>query len=114
MAYAFVQALVYSSNNSSQTTSGIVSFGAGVTAGDALILAAVYESATVVPITGVTDQSANPLSFVAGTSVVNGTNNSMQVLYLLNAPSGITGIIVNFTSGRIAFNCAEYSGITGS
>lgn len=113
-AYAFVQAKTFSANSSSATTTGIVSFTSGVTAGNTLIVAVVFESATVVPVSTITDQSANVLSFTAATSVINGTANSMRVYYLVGVPAGITGLIVNTsTAGVISFDAAEYSGITG-
>jgi hypothetical protein len=112
MAYAFVQGIAYSSNNSTVSTSGIVTF--APSSGNTLILTIAYVSATSVPFGSFTDQSGNPLTMTSIPGTANGTIYSMVSKFLVGCPSGITGVILNVsTPGICGFNISEYSGQAG-
>lgn len=116
MAYAFVNAANYSSNSSSVNTSGVITL--AVTAGNVLVFTVATNDTSAVPVNGITDQATNPLTYSTVQGAVSGTNFSMATYVVAgaNVGSGITGVIVNFSTSSftMAVNVAQYSGISGN
>src|ERR1700677_2798768 len=114
MAYAYVNAAQFSSNNSPVATSGVITL--AVTAGNALIVTVVCDDGAGVPVSTITDQGGGALSFVQAGTTVTGSVFSMAMFYLVNVPSSPTGIIVNLSvsTQRLSVQISQFSGISGS
>src|SRR5580704_19008168 len=119
MAYSYIQGkCTYSGSNLATLATSPAST---ITTGNFVIALLEYSTYTgsAIAISNLTDQSSNVLAFQeVGTGVYSSSLAfGIHLMYLMNAPSGITSVICNTASAAnhgLSLSILEYSGIAAS